>query len=45
MKQKRGNYRKVWIDNYGEIPRDVLGRSYEIHHLDGNRGGPTLLKI
>jgi len=30
-------YRKIWEDHYGEIPRDQNGRSYEIHHIDGNR--------
>jgi hypothetical protein len=31
------NYRKIYIDHYGEIPKDELGRSYDIHHIDGNR--------
>jgi hypothetical protein len=31
------NYRKIWENHYGEIPVDNLGRSYEIHHIDGNR--------
>lgn len=31
------DYRKLWIDYYGEIPKDKEGRSYEIHHIDGNR--------
>lgn len=31
------NYRKIWIETYGDIPKDEFGRSYEIHHKDGNR--------
>lgn len=31
------NYRKIWENSFGEIPRDEDGRSFEIHHKDGNR--------
>ncbi len=31
------NYRKLWIKHYGSIPVDKRGKSYEIHHIDGNR--------
>jgi hypothetical protein len=31
------SYRKIWSKSYGEIPKDEFGRSYEIHHIDGNR--------
>lgn len=31
------NYRKIWIQANGPIPKDEEGRSYEIHHKDGNR--------
>ena len=30
------NYRKLWTNVYGEIPKDEFGRSFEIHHIDGN---------
>jgi len=30
------NYRKIYETHYGLIPKDSDGRSYEIHHLDGN---------
>lgn len=30
-------YKKVWRSFHGDIPKDGLGRSYEIHHIDGNR--------
>jgi hypothetical protein len=31
------NYRKIYENHYGPIPKDENGRKYEIHHLDGNR--------
>ena len=30
------NYRKIYENIYGEIPKDASGRTYEIHHIDGN---------
>lgn len=30
------NYRKIYEQNYGPIPRNENGRKYEIHHIDGN---------
>jgi hypothetical protein len=30
------NYRKIYRDHYGPIPKDENGRTYEIHHIDGN---------
>ena len=30
------SYRKIWEKTYGSIPKDIDGRSYEIHHIDGN---------
>jgi len=30
------NYRKIYKNHYGKIPTDETGRSYEIHHIDGN---------
>ena len=32
----RTNYRKIWEETYGPIPKDFDGRPYEIHHIDGN---------
>ena len=26
------NYRKLWESNFGTIPSDEFGRTYEIHH-------------
>ena len=33
---QRINYRKIYEDHYGPIPKEPNGRSYEIHHRDGN---------
>ena len=39
MRKKRENhkYRKIWIKHNGPIPLDEEGRTYDIHHRDGNR--------
>lgn len=31
------DYRKTWIKHYGPIPIDEDGRTYEIHHINGDR--------
>lgn len=31
------NYRQIYEQYYGKIPKDEHGRSYQIHHIDGNR--------
>lgn len=31
------NYRKIYRDYHGTIPKDETGRSYEIHHVDGDK--------
>lgn len=33
----KSHYRKIYSDCYGPIPKDENGRTYEIHHIDGNR--------
>ena len=30
------NYRKIYENNYGPIPREEDGRPYDVHHKDGN---------
>jgi hypothetical protein len=39
------NYRKIYENHYGPIPREENGRTYEIHHVDGNHSNnnPTNL--
>lgn len=29
-------YRKIYEDNFGPIPKEPDGRSYDIHHIDGD---------
>lgn len=36
------NYRKLYKSVFGEIPKDDLGRSYEIHHIDGNHNNNSI---
>ena len=42
----RNMHRKIYEDHFGSIPKDKDGRSYEIHHIDGNHSNndPTNLK-
>jgi len=35
------NYRKIYKQHYGKIPKDQDGRSYEIHHIDGDHGNDS----
>jgi hypothetical protein len=30
------NHRKIYENHIGKIPIDETGRTYEIHHIDGN---------
>lgn len=39
------SYRKIWIKEHGEIPKDVDGFSYEIHHIDGNHNNNDLSNL
>ena len=35
-------HRKIWKQHYGAIPKDKTGRSYEIHHIDGNHNNNSI---
>ena len=39
------NYRKIWEKANGEIPVDGNGRSFEIHHIDGNRNNNDISNL
>jgi hypothetical protein len=39
------NYRKIWENANGPIPKDQFGKSYEIHHIDGNRKNNELSNL
>lgn len=43
---KKNNHRQVYIKHYGPIPKDSDGRTYDIHHVDGNHNNndPSNLK-
>lgn len=36
------DYRKIFKETFGDIPKDKNGRSYEIHHKDGNRNNNNI---
>ena len=38
-------YRKIYEKANGPIPRDTNGRSYDIHHIDGNRKNNELSNL
>lgn len=38
-------YRKIWESHHGTIPKDSLGRSYEIHHIDGNHSNNDITNL
>lgn len=39
------NYRKIWEQHYGEIPKDVNNVTYDIHHIDGNRSNNNISNL
>lgn len=41
----RVNYRKIYEDNFGPIPTDENGRTYEIHHIDGDHNNNSLINL
>ena len=36
MKKRSSEYRKIYRQHFGEIPKDSSGRVYDIHHKDGD---------
>ena len=44
--KKRVNYRQIYEKFHGKIPKESNGRTYEIHHIDGNHenNDPSNLK-
>lgn len=40
-----GIYRKIWEQHNGPIPKEADGRSYEIHHLDGNHSNNDISNL
>lgn len=38
-------HRKIYIENYGPIPKELNGRSYDIHHIDNNHANNNPLNL
>jgi len=45
VKRNSKKYRTVWEKANGPIPVDEKGRSYEIHHIDGNPNNNSLTNL
>lgn len=43
--KKKINYRKIYEKHFGKIPKDEYGRSYEIHHIDGNHNNNEICNL
>jgi hypothetical protein len=39
------NYRAIYEAHYGPIPKDDQGRSYEIHHIDGDHNNCDITNL
>ena len=39
---KGSDYRKIYKDYYECIPTDETGRTFDIHHIDGNRNNNNI---
>jgi hypothetical protein len=39
------HHRKIYREHFGPIPKDSDGRSYEIHHIDGNHNNNELSNL
>jgi hypothetical protein len=38
-------YRKIYENHTGIIPKEVDGRTYEIHHIDGNHSNNSPINL
>ncbi|HET8688737.1 MAG TPA: HNH endonuclease signature motif containing protein [Methanosarcina sp.] len=45
MKSGSKIYREIWSNYYGPIPKDDLGRSFEIHHIDGDHSNNDITNL
>jgi hypothetical protein len=41
----QSNYRKIYEQHFGKIPKDEFGRSYQIHHIDGNHNNNDISNL
>jgi hypothetical protein len=42
LQRRTVNYRKIYEQHYGVIPKDSSGRSYQIHHIDGDKNNNNI---
>ena len=42
---RSNNHRKIYEEHFGPIPKDDTGRSYEIHHIDGNHSNNDIRNL
>ena len=42
MPRRLYNYKKIYEQHHGKIPKDNFGRSYDIHHIDGNHDNNSI---
>lgn len=42
---RKGPHRKIYKEYYGAIPKDKDGRSYEVHHIDGNHNNNDISNL
>lgn len=42
MPKRLYNYKKIYKQHYGKVPKDEFGRSYDIHHLDGDHNNNSI---
>ena len=45
MKVRSNRQAKIWKKHYGAIPVDADGRSYDIHHIDGNSDNNNIANL
>jgi len=43
--KRKNNYRRIYEQHHGPIPKDESGRSYEIHHIDGDHENNDILNL
>jgi hypothetical protein len=41
----KNNHRAIYESYYGPIPKDLAGRSYEVHHIDGNHQNNDIINL
>ena len=44
-KRKKEDYRKIYEQHNGSIPKDDTGRTYEVHHIDGNHSNNNPINL